>query len=484
MSDAATEPGASDDPPRVRVRGIYATALIAILEESEPRIVQVSTPIRERFDATFPPAAADAAVTTTDDRQGVGVVGDDDAVAATADRLVVDVDTLGWDDERAPGAVFDGRVIEALGSGAVVDLGPAGEGYLPYDAYDGYVEEGDPVRVQVREGSAPWTGGRPELAGDLRAGVTGGLVELRAGGSAGGADDGAGGRLELADVLPVDPRDGWRSRWHPRADDAGLDAPAAALRRANDRAAAIDALAPTTGTDGDPPGRLTGGQSARWLWFGRESRFALDARRRTVATTMPGHHRIKAGTRAASAAVDFAEAVCEPGGEFPFGVVRRQFGPRKGDRLEIAHGKPDGRLVSLGGGEVTAADGDGITVERELSGGGSYDGLGVDRRAGDVAVTKLKEGRWWYPTVYRGDDDERRGTYVNVCTPVELFPDTARYVDLHVDVVRHGHADGRVDRLDDDDLDAAVEAGDVPAPLAERARSIAAAVERALSDAN
>jgi predicted RNA-binding protein associated with RNAse of E/G family len=80
--------------------------------------------------------------------------------------------------------------------------------------------------------------------------------------------------------------------------------------------------------------------------------------------------------------------------------------------------------------------------------------------------------------VYRSADGDTKGTYVNVCTPVELFPDGARYVDLHVDVVKH--ADGTVERVDDDELDAAVEAGDVPEKLAERARSVAAAVANAL----
>ena len=53
-----------------------------------------------------------------------------------------------------------------------------------------------------------------------------------------------------------------------------------------------------------------------------------------------------------------------------------------------------------------------------------------------------------------------------------------RYVDLHVDVVRR--PDGEVRRVDDDDLAAAVEHGDVSERLAERARSVARTVERAL----
>jgi Ribonuclease G/E len=155
--------------------------------------------------------------------------------------------------------------------------------------------------------------------------------------------------------------------------------------------------------------------------------------------------------------------------------------------VRIDHGKPDGRAFTLGRAAVTDVDSDGsVTLRREMSPGGTYDALGVDREAGDVAVTTVKEGRWWYPTVYKTADGERKGTYVNVCTPVEAFPDAVRYVDLHVDVVKH--ADGTVERVDDDELDAAVAAGidaavaagNVPEPLAEQARTVAASIERAL----
>jgi len=217
------------------------------------------------------------------------------------------------------------------------------------------------------------------------------------------------------------------------------------------------------------------------VWFGRESRFALDDRRREATATMPGHHRVKAGSADASSGVDLAEALCEPDADasFPFGVVTDAFGPAEGDALRLEHGKPDGRLITLGEATVTTVDADGsVAVEREMTGGGSYDGLDVPREAGDIAETSLKEGRWWYPTTYRGRDGTVRGTYVNVCTPVEVFPDAARYVDLHVDVMKH--PDGTVERVDDDELRDAEAAGDVPEPLAEKARSVASALENAL----
>ncbi|WP_435180225.1 DUF402 domain-containing protein [Halorussus sp. AFM4] len=476
---------------RVRVRGIYATALTVRLREAFD-VVQASPPIRRRFDAEFDAAEYDAAVETTDDRQGVGVSGTPDAVAAVADDLAaVGVDTFRWTDPAPRGAVFDAPVTDTLGGGAVVDLGDR-EGYLSFGRVDRRIDAGDRVRVQVHDPAPPWADHRPVLGTDIQA--FGGVASLSTGVDRVVAAGDEATRTELArttEMLPTEVPDGWGVRWEYAAEDAGMDAMDDALSRAVDRAEAVDdALAdapdsPDAG--GDLPRRLAAPEATTWCWFGRESRFALDADRRRVTTTMPGHHRVKAARESASAAVDFVEdlwAGTEGLGtaddDFPTGAALRQFGPSEGDSVEIAHGKPDGRCFSLGRGEVTECDpAEGkVTVRREMSGRGTYDALGTDRERGDVAVTKFREGRWWYPTVYRSADGERKGTYVNICTPVELFPGAARYVDLHVDVVKF--PDGGVERVDDDELDEAVENGDVAPELAEKARSVAGSVERAL----
>jgi len=458
----------------VRIRGIYATALTEHLEG----VVQASPAIRERFDGDLPPAPAAARVETTSDRQGVGVHGDPDRVATVADRLAdLGLDALVWEAALPAGAVYAGEVSETLGSGAVVDVGD-GAGFLPYSASARRIEEGDRLRVQVRDPAPPWVDDRPVLDTDVR--IERGLLTLHRGGT-----ESPGGPA-LVDVLPADPPDGWAASWDTMAEDADLDALGEALDGASDLAASVDrALADAESPTDDAPGSYWAGDATRWVWFGRETRFALDEIRRDVTDTMQGHHRVKAGTDAASAAVDFVEAVC-PGGdsdseaEFPFGATTRQFGPTQGDAVAIGHGKPDGRRIELGTATVAEYDPAGsVTLRREMSPGGTYDGLGIERRAGDVAVTEITEGRWWYPTVYRSEAGERRGTYVNVCTPVEVFPREVRYVDLHVDVVRH--ADGTVERVDDDELDDAVEAGYVPPDLADRARDVASAVENALS---
>ncbi|WP_158854514.1 DUF402 domain-containing protein [Halorhabdus sp. CUG00001] len=458
-------------PFTVQCRGIYATALTDLLVADERFAVGwPSGPIARRFDVDFETAPPDASIVPDDDRLGVGVLGDEAAVGAVVDRLRVATDTLTWVDSTPRGAVFDGVVTDTLGSGALVDLGDD-EAFLPYGATAAHVETDDRVRVQIDRPVGPWSDARPEVTTQFS--IRGALASLVR------EESTATSGPDLLDVLSVEIPDGWRVSWDREADEAEFAVLEAALEPLLDRAEDLDrALAEAD--DRTRTGQVFPGESTTWVQFGRASRFELDSRRRAVTPTMPGHHRIKAGAEQASAAVDFVEALAPDfEGSFPFDVVTRQFGPTVGDRVRIAHGKPDGRTISLGRGEVTDRDPDGtVRVEREMSPGGTYDGLGIERQAGDVAVTKLTEGKWWYPTVYRGNDGQKRGTYVNICTPVEVFPDEVRYVDLHVDVVKH--ADGTVERVDDDELDAAVEAGHVPEALAAKARDVASAVENAL----
>ncbi|MEM4780315.1 MAG: DUF402 domain-containing protein [Halalkalicoccus sp.] len=446
---------------RVRVRGIYATALTRLFSRAGHEVVQASGPIDERFEGEFSAEPAELACETSRDRQGVSLLGTSEALGEARELLAVDRDTFVWTDPTPFGAVYEGRVEGTRGGEAVVSLGED-RGYLPFDDAESYVEEGDSLRVQVTEPTPPWSDDHPRVSTTIRAPTPGGLAALQQDES--GIDAPDAETAGLVDLLSVDIPDGWGVSLGENARGASLAELEDALSRAAELAARID--------DGDERP-----YAGAWCWFGRESRFSLDDVRQEAAPTMAGHHRIKAGSSRAGDAVDFAEALCTVE-EFPIEAVRSQFGPREGDSVAIDHGKPDGRVITLGRGDVVEAAGDSITLRREMTPGGSYDALGVPREVGDVAVTSLKEGRWWYPTVYRDDAGESKGTYVNVCTPVELFPERARYVDLYVDVIKY--PDGSVERVDAEELDEAVERGLVSDALAEKAREVAAAIERAL----
>jgi len=491
MSDDAPTTADSTDASdsedhRVRLRGIYTTALTQRCLSAGWTVVQASDPIKRRFEASFETDAHDVEIATTDDRQGVGIHGRPDVVAAATDLIdSVGIDTLSWSDPAPEGAIFDGRVTETRGRGAVVDLGNC-EGFLPFRGVDARVDTGDMVRVRVTDTAPPWDDDRPLLSTTIE--ISGSLVTLipESGDPTVDTRDESAARelIGMTALLGVEAPDGWRIRWDHAATEAAMEALEPALDRTASRAAeittALDSAEIEGGVDaaGETSGQLAAPAGGAWLWFGRESRFALDEIRSEVTTTMPGHHRIKAGSSTASSGVDFVEALCAlDEAAFPFETVVDIFGPAVGDAVEIAHGKPAGHCISLGKGTVTDRDADSITLRRELSGGGQYDGLGVPRERGDTATTTFREGRWWYPTVYRDSEGSVKGTYVNICTPVECFPRSVRYVDLHVDVLKH--ADGTVERVDDDELDAAVDEGNLSEPLAEKARSVASALENA-----
>lgn len=436
-------------------------------------VVAPSATIEHRFDTTFPTEPWDVRVVDSDDRLGVGVHGSSEAVRAVSQSIAeVALDGFAVQGAVSIGDVYDGRVDRTGGSGAIVDIGPT-EVYLPYDNAHRRISEGESVEVQVSDPAAPWADRRSEVATQRR--VDGGIVELV-------KDDGnhqanvsdAERETELLRLIEfIDPEipEGWSVHWHGAAFGASADRREQALEAAVQQA---ESLATVTPEESSP-------LATWWVRFGRSCRFTLDDFREDILTTLAGHHRIKAGGDHGGAAVDFVENL---GGnrlptEFPFEALIETFGPREGSQLRLAHTKPDGTCVTLGPGTVAERDGETIILEREMTTAGQYDGIGTEREPGDIARTELREGRWWYRTIYRGQDGEFKGAYVNICTPIELFPSVAQYVDLYVDVTKH--PTGQVDRVDEAELAAAVEEGLISEPVAERTRSVAAAIEDVLS---
>ncbi|MFB6133705.1 MAG: DUF402 domain-containing protein [Halanaeroarchaeum sp.] len=467
---------------QVRIRGIYATALTRLLRSADAAtVVRPSPAIEDRFDGGFADGVAAVSLSDTRDRHGIEVTGAPADVSAVADALDdVGVDAFSWDDAAAAGSIFTGTVTGTNDGGATVSLTDERTGFLPFGNAADYVESGDAFTVQVAEPRPPWGGGDPVLDTELT--VSGDLVTLVRGADASVVDTPDGSpEHELArttDLLSPDVPEDWGIRWERGAEGQSVATLDAALSSAVAEARDVESALESSSGEGI----VAAPRRTRWYWFGRESRFALDEHRRSVTPTLPGHHRLKAGSERASGAVDFAERLGAKPDTFPFEAVVESFGPQPGDRVAIGHGKPDGRYLELGRGTVTDVDVEKhrIVVERAMSGGGRYDALEVPRVEGDTATTRFIEGRWWYPTVYRSEDGDLRGTYVNVSTPIELFPRTVRYVDLHVDVIKQ--ADGTVEIVDREELRSSVEAGTVTEDLAAKAETVAEQVATALRD--
>lgn len=143
---------------------------------------------------------------------------------------------------------------------------------------------------------------------------------------------------------------------------------------------------------------------------------------------------------------------------------------RNGVILKIEHVKLDGPILYLSEGEIIEADPHlrQVTLRRgEFKGRTTYDGLDIPKDDGDYAVTVVREREWFYKHTYFRRHGALIGTYYNINTWVEFYPDRIRYVDLEVDVL--AWPDGRAEITDEDELRERCERGYIIPELRDRA---------------
>jgi protein associated with RNAse G/E len=151
-----------------------------------------------------------------------------------------------------------------------------------------------------------------------------------------------------------------------------------------------------------------------------------------------------------------------------------------GKELQIDHVKLDGRVISLSEGELLQMDpGEKrlLLKRTRFKGRGKYDGLNIQKEAGDYAITQVKQGDWFYMHNYFRRDGQLIGTYYNINTLVEFYPDRLRYVDLEIDVVCW--PDGKIQIIDKEGLNRHWQVGYLSKALKEKAESTANEVKAA-----
>jgi protein associated with RNAse G/E len=204
--------------------------------------------------------------------------------------------------------------------------------------------------------------------------------------------------------------------------------------------------------------------------FPHLSKRKLDETRGSIITTLEGHHHYKACGGEVSSAVDMAEKLLEGGGPrkevkgLLEQAVRMEY-PKVGSLIEIEHVKLHGEVFYLGKAIVEVLNNSNSVIQfrRVFETKGIYDGLKVAKDPGDYAVTEAKIGEWYFKTRYFSKKGMYKGTYININTPIELYPHGIRYVDLEVDIC--SWPNGRVKKLDEKRLKEAAAEGIVTAKI-------------------
>ena len=194
------------------------------------------------------------------------------------------------------------------------------------------------------------------------------------------------------------------------------------------------------------------------------SKKKLDEVRGSVTPTMEGHHYYKACGVNISSSLDMAEKLLERGGsrEEVENLLKQTIMaeyPVQGSVIGIQHVKLDGKVFHLGKALIEAYSHNEslIRFRRVFEKKGIYDGLKTKKEPGDYALTEAKIGEWHFKTEYFSKAGRYKGTYINLNTPIELYPHGIHYVDLEVDVCVWPN--GKVAKLDEEKLKEAVAEG-------------------------
>ncbi|MDH5390987.1 MAG: DUF402 domain-containing protein, partial [Candidatus Bathyarchaeota archaeon] len=222
---------------------------------------------------------------------------------------------------------------------------------------------------------------------------------------------------------------------------------------------------------GEAPAAILEGSRYVDVEFPALSKKKLDEIRGSVTPTLEGHHYYKACGVNISSALDMAEKLLEKGGsreeveKLLKQTIRAKY-PIVGSLIEIEHVKLHGKVFNLGKAVIEAFNHPKslIRFRRVFKKKGTYDGLKTEKAPGDYAVTEAKIGEWHFKTRYFAKDGRYKGTYINLNTPIELYPHGIRYVDLEVDVCVWPN--GRVKKLDEKKLKEATAEGIVTPRLA------------------
>jgi len=455
---------------RVQVRGIYSTALTKLLLDNDFEIVQPSAKIKERFNLEENQESPDLVIYDRRDRQGVyarGKVEPLDIFCSILRSHLDDVIIRKW--AFTIGGIYKGLVkqVDSSSSTVLVDIGPV-IGRLGRGKVADLKSKQIVVQAKTGLGSK-----RPLLTTNIiipgryavltfqhLVKVSKRLLDFKE----------RSRLLQLGEKLaPLNWGIIWRRTAANQTSEVLENEVSSLVKEGENVVKKAEQV--------EAPALLWEGSHLANAEFPALSKTGLDEIRSVVTPTMKKHHYYKACGGKISSALEMAEKLLTKGhaSKDVEGLLKQTVEkeyPRIGSLIEIEHVKLNGKVLHLGKALIQNLDYSGSTVSvqfrRNFMKKGVYDGLKIPKEPGDYAITEVKIGEWHFKTQYFSKEGQLKGTYINLNTPVELYPYGIRYIDLEVDVCMWPN--GRVEKLDEEKLEKAIEEGLVGERLAKIVR--------------
>ncbi len=440
---------------KAKVRGIYSTALTKLLLDNGFKIVQPSLTTKNRFKLSENSTQPDITLKDRYDLQGIKVIGTSDAVNAFQKILqftFLDVITRKW--AVSVDGIYKGKVVESNEHTIYVDLGGSVIGRLQKS--ESANVKADQLLVQV-ERYRIWSR-QPVLTTDLK--VIGDhailMQNCKLGVSLKIRD--LSKRAKLYALGKILAPNGWGIIWRESSAEQSRETLGNEIARLVEKSKTLAEKASST----EAPALLVEGSYFMDVEFPWLSKNRMDQLRASATLTLGRHHFYKSCGGKVSAALEMAEKLLEKGQNLD--EVETLFKKQilyefaeTGSIIDVEHVKLSGLVFHLGEATIESFDDKQIRYSRIMRSSGMYDGLGTRKEAGDKAKSVTKIGEWYVTTDYCSNSGEWKGSYVNLNTPIEVYPKTIRYVDLEVDVCIKPK--GEVSILDMEKLENALEEG-------------------------
>lgn len=396
---------------KVRIRGIFATALTKLALDWGFSVVQPAEAVAERLGLAPDPSPPDVTVKDHGSKSGVVVLGSCDAAGALVDRVRDLLDPFVAKARDGVKEIFAGTPYEEGGRHYVKTPG-GGIAEIP----SRYVVYPSPrLFTLLRPPVGPRRGvAVPELF------VAGRYLELdTVGGVKYSRFIGPEDRLRLgilADGKLRQLAQGLGVRFKSSARFAGEDA---LLEEARSLYGELVGLSSRGWREGEV---ARPGDCLYVVLFDPEAKAKLDEVRSSVAPTVRGHHALRA--QRLGRCVD----VLDHAGADVYGRVAEYLA--RGD-VEILHVKPWGDVIAMRGRALGLKNGV-LVIRRELKPGGVLDGIGVKIERGFHALTCVAPGSTYVVHSYYDASGRLVGSYININSPAEIGRRII-YVDLLVD---------------------------------------------------
>lgn len=470
MSPDDLSPERQTIPRGVRLRGIYSTALARLLVDNAVPIVDASHQLKARFgNEVNEKGIGIATVKDRNDRKGIVIVGDPTLSARVIGilrrKLLFSLVRV------MPVELYATYVCRKLSSTTVelpcglkgVLEGGSGGGSELIVAHAVGFREGIPV---LREGVA----------------VVGEYARIFEGGSSSVSEHIQGPMrfmlLSLADKAGLG---NWGVRWRSSAKWASMTDLLEELQSLKRKAGQVKDAARNANT----PTKLTDGETLAFVVFSTEDKLLLDDLRSRQVPTLRFHHLAKTCGEKYSNLVDYLEkyARCCESPCLSKGVLRDILSEFHAvPLLRIFHERVDGSIVEIKGkASLLSREPLILRIDREMRGGGFYDGIGIKKEEGDYAISIVVPFSYLLSHLYFNRRGELKGVYINVNSPVEPCPpDAFWYIDVLIDVV--WSKEKGVEVIDKENLSEAASKGLFSEEASTRYMSVASEVSKEVGE--